>query len=90
MLACKIFEVTGLYCPGCGGTRMLIALLNLDFLYALKCNAWCILCIPSYVMSSRICRCKRDCTIATGLFILSFVLFTILRNTDIFKPFLCP
>lgn len=30
-LPCPVYALTGLYCPGCGVTRMLLALLRLDF-----------------------------------------------------------
>jgi hypothetical protein len=36
---CMFHAATGLYCPGCGATRALYALLHGDFLLALKDNA---------------------------------------------------
>lgn len=33
--ACIIYEKTGFYCPGCGGTRSVLALLQGDFLKSL-------------------------------------------------------
>lgn len=37
--ACMFHAATGLYCPGCGATRALYALLHGNFLLALKDNA---------------------------------------------------
>ena len=36
--ACPFYRMTGLYCPGCGNTRSLRALLNGDILLSLRCN----------------------------------------------------
>lgn len=38
MPQCLFFKVTGLYCPGCGGTRSVIALLNGNIWTAFKYN----------------------------------------------------
>ncbi len=38
-LPCPIHLVTGLNCPGCGVSRMLLSLLRLDFAAAFHCNA---------------------------------------------------
>lgn len=35
---CPLYDLTGLYCPGCGGTRSLTALLHGDILLALHEN----------------------------------------------------
>ncbi len=35
---CMLRTITGLYCPGCGGTRAVIALLHGDILYSLYCH----------------------------------------------------
>lgn len=39
MLPCPLYGLFHLYCPGCGGTRFVYALLSGDFLRALRCNA---------------------------------------------------
>lgn len=38
ILFCPFYEITGLYCPGCGGTRSLTALLHGDVLLAFHEN----------------------------------------------------
>lgn len=35
---CILLEVFHIYCPGCGGTRAITALLNLDIITAIRCN----------------------------------------------------
>lgn len=37
-IPCPIYTVTGLKCPGCGVTRMCMALMELDFYGAFRCN----------------------------------------------------
>jgi len=37
-LSCPIHKFLGLYCPGCGITRMLYAILRLDFYQAFRYN----------------------------------------------------
>lgn len=38
-LPCVFNKVTGLYCPGCGITRMVLALASFDLAGAFRCNA---------------------------------------------------
>lgn len=35
---CILLTLTGYYCPGCGGTRAVLALLRGDILYSLYCH----------------------------------------------------
>ena len=35
---CGFYRLTGYYCPGCGGTRALVALLHLHILQSLRCH----------------------------------------------------
>lgn len=35
---CVFHKVTGFYCPGCGGTRAVIAMLKFDFITAFRYN----------------------------------------------------
>lgn len=37
---CAIYRWTGLYCPACGGTRALDALLHGEIFYSLYCNGF--------------------------------------------------
>jgi hypothetical protein len=46
---CVFFQVTGLHCPGCGGTRALSALAQGKFSDALRNNALLILGLPTIV-----------------------------------------
>lgn len=39
-IPCIFYKITGLYCPGCGITRLLFALVNLEFYEAFKYNPW--------------------------------------------------
>ena len=45
-IPCMIHQVTGLNCPGCGVSRMLIFLLNLDFVSAFKANRVVLILLP--------------------------------------------
>lgn len=40
-LYCPVWKLTGLLCPGCGVTRMCLALLRLDVAAAWRANAAC-------------------------------------------------
>ena len=44
-IKCLWNEMTGLYCPGCGITRMLIAMIQLDFYQAFRYNPFLFLLI---------------------------------------------
>ena len=46
--ACVFHQLTGLYCPGCGMTRALHALVHFDFLRALRMNAFFIFSLPVF------------------------------------------
>ena len=39
-IPCIFYKITGLYCPGCGITRLLFALVNLEFYESFKYNPW--------------------------------------------------
>ncbi len=46
---CFLYEYTGLYCPACGGTRAVNALLHGDFLLALGYNLLILLLLPVFL-----------------------------------------
>jgi hypothetical protein len=43
---CPLHALTGLYCPGCGSTRALHALLHADFAQAMAMNPLLVLALP--------------------------------------------
>ena len=43
---CVFYKVTGLQCPGCGVTRMILALSRLDLPAALRANAFLTVTLP--------------------------------------------
>jgi hypothetical protein len=47
-LPCMFHEITGLKCPGCGITHMLLNAAKLDFTQALACNAVLFFMLPFF------------------------------------------
>jgi hypothetical protein len=45
-IPCIFYQLSGKLCPGCGISRMFLALLKLDFRRALQCNALVLLLLP--------------------------------------------
>ena len=82
---CMFYHVTGLYCPGCGATRALSALLHGDLKSSLHNNA---LLIPlsatlMILLAKPHISLKRPVAIAIVTVVIGFV---ILRNIP-FEPF---
>lgn len=46
---CPIKKITGLYCPGCGITRMLLSILKLDFYQAFRYNSLLFITLPVFL-----------------------------------------
>ncbi len=94
-IPCPIKLITGKYCPGCGITRMLFALLRLDFQAAFLANRLLFFLLPLLVIYGMI---KAVIYIGTGknrqtlpeqiavVFIsIVTVAFWIMRNMDAFS-----
>ncbi len=89
---CPFLMLTGLECPGCGSQRTIHAMLNGEWLNALKTNLLVVLVFPylfiaiaSLLLKSRFVAAQRiyealTGTIATYLFALVFILSFILKN----------
>jgi Protein of unknown function (DUF2752) len=87
--ACPFHALTGLYCPGCGGTRALYQLLHGHVLLALKDNALFVLMLPMLaVWGTRfVVQKSRNQQTAfqlrpkmVWLFLVVALVFTVLRN----------
>lgn len=98
-IPCVFYLVTDLFCPGCGISRMFMALLELDLITALRSNALVLVLLPFalifglrrlviYVRTGRsdTDRLETALLIPTGLLTLAF---WILRNLSAFS-FLAP
>lgn len=89
-IPCFFYLFTGLYCPGCGISRMCLFLLQFEFSKAFRANQLLFLCLPFFVIIAlwMIYRYIRYGIIKTGkimtgcliIFIVLFLAFGIVRN----------
>ena len=101
LLPCLLFKFTGLYCPGCGNTRALHALLHGDILTAISMNAFTVLIalplgvvlalsyLPIYLGFKPIIPRVPLGARAALVFTVAMLLFGVLRNIPLFA-FLAP
>ena len=96
-IPCVFHLLTGLQCPGCGLTRMCLALLRLDFVAAARYNLLVLCLLPvgvglglhktaGYVKTGEWKMSRGETVVYCVAFVLCIV-FTVLRNTDL-VPFL--
>ena len=97
-LPCFFHKLTGLYCPGCGNTRALYAMLHLDFIGMLKNNALFpfLTALLFWLLAGEYLKLlfgrrilwfpKKVPLVAIAVFILAVIAFTVLRNLP-FVPF---
>lgn len=50
LIPCLFYQITGLYCPGCGITRMILSLLRLDFYQAFRFNPLIFIALPFIIV----------------------------------------
>ena len=95
-IPCPIYMATGIFCPGCGITRMFVELISGNFLAAISYNALGILLLPlvafftvrwstEYVKKGSIGRISQFEKIVIFFVIALIVVFTVLRNIDAFS-----
>ncbi len=98
-LDCPIKWLTGKYCPGCGITRMCMALIRGDIKSAVKYNVFLMSLIPVfavlgsrrayiYIKTGKTEPDKLEAVVICIVFVVT-VVFWIIRNTDRFS-FLAP
>lgn len=95
-IPCIFYELSGLYCPGCGMTRATLSLLQLDFYQAIRFNIFSIIVIPfiafytiveiySYIANKSNFIDKKIPAIIWVIFIGLLLLYGVLRNIPQFS-----
>lgn len=94
-IPCIFFEITGLYCPGCGITRAIISLIKLDFIQAFRYNPLIIVVFPFlliYIIYSTHCwlfdkknSLHKIPNSILYIILIIIILFGILRNIPHFS-----
>lgn len=79
---CLFYKITGLWCTGCGVTRMLIRLSKLDFVGAFRSNEFVFLTLPAilWVWLYEGSRFKKAKEVGTWVLLSAALTFGILRN----------
>ena len=92
-IPCIFHKITGLYCPGCGITRMFFSLLNFKFYQAFRYNMLVFIMLFGYIFIKIIEILTKHKINFSNNFQISLlvitILFGILRNIDTFS-FLLP
>lgn len=89
-IPCPFHAVTGLWCPGCGVSRMCLALLRLDFAAAWRANPLLLLLLPvlvglllrlayGYVASGQV-RLSRAHTVLVWTMVFLLFVYGVARN----------
>ncbi len=92
-IPCLFYEMTGLFCPGCGITRMFKALLNLEFYQAFRYNPLVFCYFFGYLLYLSLfyfLKKMKNYTLKinpklTTLLLIITIAFGILRNIPIFS-----
>lgn len=86
-MKCQIKALTGLNCPGCGLTRMTLALLHGEWYQAFRYNPWFFTTIPGILVLWLMLFKKHrpQLLIIMRIYCYSTVAFGILRNIPMFS-----
>lgn len=86
-IPCIFNEITGLYCPGCGITRMVLSLLKGDIYQAFRYNPIIFIDIPIICISLIFEKCfknkkniKKITNIVYTILLIITIIFGVLRN----------
>jgi hypothetical protein len=99
-IPCPIHRTTGLYCPGCGITRMLFALMELNFAKAFRYNQLLFIILPLlvayivyqiylYIMDKKDEILVKIPSIVYYILLFIVIAWGVIRNLEAF-PFLRP
>ena len=92
-LPCVFHKITGLYCPGCGVTRLIVDASHFRFLKAFRDNAVIAVMLPVWLVVLFIMLFRRDNTrltetrtfkILTIITLVLLIVFGVLRNIPFF------
>ena len=95
MIPCVFHKLTGLYCPGCGITRMVMAILHFQFIEALHYNCFIFCLLPILIIYGFIfyihwvqdISIKKVPTWSINTLLVLFILFGVIRNIPLFSFF---
>ena len=99
-IPCPIHRTIGLYCPGCGITRMLFALMELNFAKAFRYNQLLFILLPLfiayivyqiylYIMDKKDEILVKIPSIVYYILLFIVIAWGVIRNLEVF-PFLRP
>jgi len=94
-IPCFFYERTGLYCPGCGISRMFINIFKLDFYGAFRSNVCVFIMLPvffayavfkalGYIKYGKCTQTKFE-SVFIWIFAAVLILFGVLRNLSVFS-----
>lgn len=89
ILPCFFYSITGYYCPGCGMTRALNALMHANVKAAFAFNSLIFILLPLFILYGIQLRLDKQHALTLKVMLLISVVFAILRNTPAFS-FLAP
>jgi len=92
-IVCIFHEMLGIYCPGCGGTRMAVEIIRGNFYQAFRYNMFIFLTFPilfviflkqsyMYIMHNKLILWLDKFLI---WYAIGLVIFGVLRNIEMFK-----
>lgn len=80
-IPCLFHEITGLYCPGCGVSRLCIHLIDFEFQQAFRSNQYVMSGFPVFVIAELISDSHpRIANVLRWFLLVGCVVFGILRN----------
>ena len=94
-IPCPIKYITGLYCPGCGITRMLLSILKGDIYQGFRYNPLVFIIMPFLIfyfleiyitnMLNKKSLCKKIPNEIFYFLVVIFIIYGVLRNIDMFS-----